>query len=119
MAFRLALAAVVAAVVGCLALLVAGYLGALAALSATGVVLGLGAHVPGLTAFGVVGVLGFAVLGTGVVLGARRLDRVVRAADEEPDPLDELRERYVGTSMDLDEFERRAGRLLRRRGPQE
>lgn len=48
----------------------------------------------------------------GLVAAARYLDREVTAADREPDPVEQLKERYVEGDVDEAELERRLERAL-------
>lgn len=87
------------------------FLGALAAVGGLLSLLGEGS----LLVVGVVGVFGVVLVTAtvgGVVFGTRRLERRLVDADRRPDPLEAVKERYVGDDIDEVELEDRLEAVL-------
>lgn len=101
------------------AVLVVGFAGVtvaflLAFLTVTGLAMLVNGTVNVLAVVLVVGLVAvtFGLFAGGLVTGARRVERLVREADRVPDPVEQLKQRYVDAEFGEAEFERRLAVLL-------
>lgn len=104
-----------AVLLGTLALSMAGYLLVLVAVAGFSVLAGTGPTALSLAGLAAVGIVLFGVVGFGSVVSVRWIENRVEVADKRPDPVEELRERYLAAELDEFEFERQLERVMGQR----